>query len=262
MSTSSDYAGALSCTARLAVPTLADWCFVDVIGREDGDEANIHRLVVGYAESTEEAKMLARELELHYPLKPDASHGTPKVLRTGQSEIIREVTDEVLETIARDAEHLAMLQKLEPHSYMCVPLRVRRRLIGALGLVSTECGRHYREEELSMAEGLAYCSALTIDHMLQQPSQTNTVQELVQLFGESQATVVSASQERSPKLTPRQLEVLELISHGRSATEIKIELRITEATVRGHIRSVLRAFEAHSQLEAVSRARRLGLLSS
>jgi PAS domain S-box-containing protein len=65
----------------------------------------------------------------------------------------------------------------------------------------------------------------------------------------------------APALTPRQLEVLRLLSEGRSAKEIGQELYLSQATVRNHIRSLLQALGAHSQLEALAKARDLGLLS-
>ena len=64
-----------------------------------------------------------------------------------------------------------------------------------------------------------------------------------------------------PALTPRQLEVLRLLSEGRSAKEIGQELYLSPATVRNHIRSLLQVLGAHSQLEALAKARELGLLS-
>jgi DNA-binding NarL/FixJ family response regulator len=64
-----------------------------------------------------------------------------------------------------------------------------------------------------------------------------------------------------PALTPRQLEVLSLLSEGRSAKEIGQELYLSPATVRNHIRSLLQVLGAHSQLEALAKARELGLLS-
>lgn len=261
LSSSSDYAGALACTARLSVPALADWCFVDVV--EEGEAGEIiHRLAIAHAEAAEAAEGPAKELQYHYPLNPGAPHGTPKVLRTGQPEVIAEVTDGVLQTIARDAEQLNVLRELEPKSYMCVPLRVRRQIIGSLGLVATRSDHGYEEEDLLVAEGLAYCAALTIDHMLGSFSETDTVSELVQVVREAQPVVVSGYKGNVPNLTPRQREVLELISYGRSVKEVKAELGISEATVRGHVRLVLQTLGAHSQLEAVARARELGLLSS
>jgi PAS domain S-box-containing protein len=65
-----------------------------------------------------------------------------------------------------------------------------------------------------------------------------------------------------PALTPRQLEVLELLAEGRSAKEIGQGLYLSEATVRNHVRSLLQALGAHSQLEALAKARKLGLLAA
>jgi PAS domain S-box-containing protein len=65
---------------------------------------------------------------------------------------------------------------------------------------------------------------------------------------------------RMPRLTPRQRDVLRLLAEGLPARRIAAKLWLSEATVRNHIRGVLVELESHSQLEAVSRARKLGLV--
>ena len=65
-----------------------------------------------------------------------------------------------------------------------------------------------------------------------------------------------------PALTPRQLEVLMLLSEGKSVREIGKELYLSEATVRNHVRSLLQALGAHSQLEVLAKAREMGILTS
>ena len=64
---------------------------------------------------------------------------------------------------------------------------------------------------------------------------------------------------RFPLLTPRQQEVLQLLSDGVPAKAIATRLGIVEVTVRNHIRAILVALRAHSQLEAIANARRLRL---
>lgn len=64
-----------------------------------------------------------------------------------------------------------------------------------------------------------------------------------------------------PALTPRQLEVLELLGVGKSVREIGTDLYLSQATVRNHVRSLLQALGAHSQLEALAKARKVGLLA-
>jgi DNA-binding CsgD family transcriptional regulator len=64
-----------------------------------------------------------------------------------------------------------------------------------------------------------------------------------------------------PALTPRQLEVLKLLAQGKSVREIGKELYLSEATVRNHVRSLLQALGAHSQLEVLAKAREMGILT-
>jgi DNA-binding NarL/FixJ family response regulator len=52
-----------------------------------------------------------------------------------------------------------------------------------------------------------------------------------------------------------------LLSEGRSAKEIGKELYLSQATIRNHIRSLLQALGAHSQLKALAKAHKMGLLT-
>jgi PAS domain S-box-containing protein len=62
-------------------------------------------------------------------------------------------------------------------------------------------------------------------------------------------------------LTPRQREVLALVADGYSARQIARRLGLAEPTVRNHIRAILVELRVHSQLAAVARARKLGLVA-
>ena len=62
------------------------------------------------------------------------------------------------------------------------------------------------------------------------------------------------------RLTPRQRDVLVLMSGGVRVKEIAARLGLSETTVRNHVRLLLRRLECHSQLEAVARAREWRLL--
>jgi PAS domain S-box-containing protein len=83
---------------------------------------------------------------------------------------------------------------------------------------------------------------------------------LIQLSSKKEAP--APKRKDIPALTPRQLEVLQLLSEGKSVKEIGKELYISEATVRNHVRSLLQALGAHSQLEVLARAREVGILGS
>jgi PAS domain S-box-containing protein len=82
---------------------------------------------------------------------------------------------------------------------------------------------------------------------------------LIQLSSKNEAP--APRRQNAPVLTPRQLEVLKLLSEGKSVREIGKELYLSEATVRNHVRSLLQALEAHSQLEVLAKAREMGILT-
>ena len=62
-------------------------------------------------------------------------------------------------------------------------------------------------------------------------------------------------------LSERELEVLQLLATGRSNREIAAELYVATGTVKAHLNNMFRKLEARSRLEAVTRARDLGLLA-
>jgi PAS domain S-box-containing protein len=65
-----------------------------------------------------------------------------------------------------------------------------------------------------------------------------------------------------PRLTPRQLEIIELIASGLSTMDVATQLTLSPETVRNHLRNAFRELRAHNRVEAIATAQRLGLLSA
>ena len=63
-----------------------------------------------------------------------------------------------------------------------------------------------------------------------------------------------------PQLTRRQREILALLAEGQPVKTVARRLGLMETTVRNHVRLLFLALGAHSQLEAVARARAHSLL--
>ncbi len=157
LASSLDYQTTLANVARLAVPTQADWCAIDLV--VDG---RLHRLAV---EHVDPAKVqLARDLAERYPADPDAPTGAWHVMRTGRSQVIAEVTDEMLVAGAVDDEHLRIARDLHLRSALTVPLVARERVLGVMTWVSAESERLYTEADLALAEDLAGRAAVAIDN--------------------------------------------------------------------------------------------------
>jgi LuxR family maltose regulon positive regulatory protein len=76
---------------------------------------------------------------------------------------------------------------------------------------------------------------------------------------ERQATGIAPSSLIEP-LSPRELEVLQLIAQGLSNREIGERLFLALTTVKGHNRRIYGKLQVQRRTEAVARARELGLL--
>jgi DNA-binding NarL/FixJ family response regulator len=73
---------------------------------------------------------------------------------------------------------------------------------------------------------------------------------------------LNGSSDVSHGLTPRQHEVLELLTQGLSNKQIARRLGVAENTVRVHVAAILRLLGASNRTEAGYRALRLGLVTA
>ncbi|HQU43032.1 MAG TPA: PAS domain-containing protein, partial [Pirellulales bacterium] len=127
-----DYKSTLQKVARLAVPTFADWCAVDML---DAD-GTLERLAVAHVDP---AKVeLARELYRRYPPDPSSPGGVWKIIRRGRSTITPEISDERLAANIKDPDYLRVVREVGLKSYMGVPLKIREKVVGAIMFLSAE----------------------------------------------------------------------------------------------------------------------------
>lgn len=63
---------------------------------------------------------------------------------------------------------------------------------------------------------------------------------------------------RSPRLTPREHQVIDLIAEGMSNKAIARDLRISSHTVKSHVRNILEKLALHSRLQVAMYARDAG----
>ena len=154
-----DYRETLKTLAFLAVPQIADWCAVDMVDQAGGKLWE--RLAVAH---NDPAKIeLAEEFHRKYPPDPE-SDGIHRVMRTGASELVSHLPDEVLARAAKSPEHLRMMRDLGIMSYMIVPLRSRGDVIGTITFVASD--RRFTPQDLVHAEELAYRASIAIENAL------------------------------------------------------------------------------------------------
>jgi DNA-binding NarL/FixJ family response regulator len=69
----------------------------------------------------------------------------------------------------------------------------------------------------------------------------------------------SLPEEAFPELTPRELEVLELIAQGDKNNEIAEKFVISEKTVRNHVTNIFSKLQVVDRVEAIIKAREAGM---
>jgi PAS domain S-box-containing protein len=157
LASSLDLDTTLSSVADCAVGFLADYCVLDV--RDPGGGVRRIRAVAGAGRDPEPARVL-QDIELDR----DRPHLMSRALLEGEPELVGEVTQEHLESLAQGPQHLQALQGLEAVSYMVVPLSARGRELGALLLVASKGRRRYDEKDLALAREVGARAGIAVDN--------------------------------------------------------------------------------------------------
>jgi PAS domain S-box-containing protein len=152
-----DYETTLNRVAHLVVPQIADWCSIHIL-----ESGVVNLLVVAHADP--KMQKLADDYTRRYPEQIHPDSGIGLVLRTGQSELIPVVTDDMLVHGIKDPEHLALVRSLRITSILHVPLISRGKVLGAIRLLDAGAARHFTPEDVPLAEDLARRAATAIEN--------------------------------------------------------------------------------------------------
>jgi PAS domain S-box-containing protein len=166
LSSSLDYAQTLRNVAWAAVPQIADWCGVDLLDAR----GRLERVVAAHPDP--DKLVLAERLREYQPEQLDLDQGVGKVLRTGQSELYPEITDEMLVGAAAGEEHLRLLRELGMRSVLIVAIRTPARVLGTMSLVSAESARRFSEDDARFVEQLADRAAVAVENARLYEAQT------------------------------------------------------------------------------------------
>jgi PAS domain S-box-containing protein len=152
-----DYKARLNELANLVVPSLADWCAIDLL-----DENNIlQRVAVAHPDP--QMVEWAHELHERYPPDPNSNTGAYKVVRSNQAEYVPVITEQMIETV-ESADARDLLRKLKISSVIIVPLFARGHSLGTLSLIWAESDHFYTADDLALTEELARRAALALDN--------------------------------------------------------------------------------------------------
>ena len=172
LSSSLDYERTLQQVAELAVPQLADWC---VVSMPDG-HGYIRGVAVAHADP--DKVTFARRIGERYPSRVDAPSGSSQVLRDGVSQLVNEVSDEMLAAAAQDDEHLELLRSVGMHAGLIVPMSTGAKIVGVLTLINAESGRRFKAADVTLAEELARRAGTAVDNARLYTERSNIARTL------------------------------------------------------------------------------------
>ena len=150
------YRQTLDAIALMIVPSVADWCSIEIL--EDGKIEQ-----VSIAHKDPEKVKWAKQLQVKQRLTDiNAPSGTGYVIRTGEVEHVSVVTEEMLTAAAKNKKELKLLKEIGFHSVIIAPLKIDDNTIGAITFVSTDPHRHYDENDVEIAQALANRASLAV----------------------------------------------------------------------------------------------------
>jgi signal transduction histidine kinase len=158
LGSSLDYESTLERLAQLAVPALADEVLIDMVAEEGG----LKRLATAHADP--ETLTLIRSLELRYPPDEEARYGAGSVVRSGEAQLVPEMTHEMVGALAQNDEHRRLIEELGLRSFMTVPLVARRGVLGAITFIASTSDRRFGPADLAFAQELARRAAAAIEN--------------------------------------------------------------------------------------------------
>lgn len=158
LATSLDPATTMSQVADLTVPEVADLCVIDLC---DAD-GSIREVAV--ASSNERIARDLEELRARHPLDSAGEHPVAAVIRSGEPELLREMTSSQLRSFAQGSAHARFMVTHGYRSAVVAPLRTRERTLGAISTLRLGLAKPYDEEDLNLVCELARRAALAIDN--------------------------------------------------------------------------------------------------
>jgi PAS domain S-box-containing protein len=158
LAASLDYTTTLQSVAHLAVPTLADYCTVDM--REP--DGLIRRLAMAHVDSDTEDWL--RERSAGESIDPNGPHDVARVLRTGEPLLFPSLPDDSTPAWVREARRAAPNRLVHFTSGLMVPLYTRHGLAGVITCLGLPERRPYDARDLSLTQDLARRCGVAIDN--------------------------------------------------------------------------------------------------
>jgi signal transduction histidine kinase len=153
-----DFETTLTRACELAVPEVADWCFIHLMNRDNRLELRSLR----HADPAQQ-ELLERTLRNH-DYEETAAVGIQRVISSGTSLLVSSYSLSSLDQHLSSPETKAALRQLKLRSYMMVPLKARGQVLGTISLAQGYSGRNFQSADRPLVEDFGQRIALALDN--------------------------------------------------------------------------------------------------
>ena len=247
-----DYQTTLMSLTRLVVPDLADYCTIDILGRDGGYQR------VGVAHVNPEKEQLLWDVARYVQPGRRIVEHLHKALVDGEHTIVPEITDAMLDVAQIDEEHGRILSGIRPKSLVAVPLKASGKIIGAMSVYMSESDRRYEQQDVAHLEELARRAALAVENarLFQEAEQATAARD--QMLGvvahdlrNPLHTILTASEMLGEGLeegTPSKRQVAMVNRAGERMNRLIQDLLDVQRVEGGHLEIDLRPVPARAML--------------
>jgi PAS domain S-box-containing protein len=153
-----DVEAGLMGVARLAAAWLADVCAIDLLDEDSG----MRRVAIADADRVRAP--LTERLRA-FPPDPAGAHMSV-ALREGRTELLADLSDDVLAARLRGPLHIEAVREIDARSALILPLAARGRTLGSMVLIA--CGERpmFSPDDIAVAEELARRTAVAVDNTM------------------------------------------------------------------------------------------------
>jgi PAS domain S-box-containing protein len=142
---------------ELAVPTLADFCFIDLLSKDV-----LSRVA---CTAVPELSERCQECMRYVPTRAMESHPVIQAIRSREPIVAPYMLEQYIQRASTSPEHLQFLHDMQITSVLVMPLFARGKALGALVACYTrQSGRHYTGTDVALAKELAAMVARAIDN--------------------------------------------------------------------------------------------------
>ena len=160
LSSSLNYKETLKSFAKLAVPTLADWCIIEMLT----PKGNLEILALEHIDKKKIA--WAANWRKNHPPEKNMQSAIWRVINKGETIHVPIVTDKMLRGAIKDIDEYNALKNIGFKSVIIVPITAFQKTVGAISFVSTESNKIYRDLDRELTEQIASRASLSIENAI------------------------------------------------------------------------------------------------